>query len=147
MFLAWTITAAVFENSNGTKVKSAGYPQIVWVWMFSVFYSLAWSGLLVAYSLEILPYKLRAKGMMIMNLTVQAALVLGNYTNPIAWKNLPKHWNFELFYTVSLPCSRHLEVRSNKTPDLDLHRTGLRLLLLRRDSRPNSRGAGQDLRW
>lgn len=100
MFLAWTITAAVFENSNDTKIKSAGYPQVVWVWLFGVFYSLAWSGLLVAYSLEILPYKLRAKGLMIMNLTVQSALVLGNYTNPIAWKNLPHHWNFELFYTV-----------------------------------------------
>ena len=65
MFLAWTITAAVFENSNDTKVKSAGYPQIVWVWLFGVFYALAWSGLLVAYALEILPYKLRAKGLMV----------------------------------------------------------------------------------
>ncbi|KAG0645757.1 Lactose permease [Hyphodiscus hymeniophilus] len=100
MFLAWTVTAAVFENSNETKVKTAGYPQIVWVWLFGVFYALAWSGLLVAYTLEILPYKLRAKGLMIMNLTVQAALVLGNYTNPIAWENLPHHWNFELFYTI-----------------------------------------------
>ena len=101
MFLAWTITAAVFEDSNETKLKSAGYPQVVWVWLFGVFYSLAWSGLLVAYALEILPYKLRAKDLMIMNMTVQAALVLGNYTNPIAWKNHPHHWNFELFYTVS----------------------------------------------
>ena len=56
---------------------AAGYPQVVFVWVFGVFYSLAWSGLLVAYSLEILPYKLRAKGLMIMNLTVQATLVLG----------------------------------------------------------------------
>jgi hypothetical protein len=50
---------------------------VVFVWLHAVFYSIAWSGLLVAYSLEILPYRLRAKGMMIMNLTVQAALVLG----------------------------------------------------------------------
>ena len=120
MFLAWTITAAVFENSNETKVKSAGYPQVVWVWMFSVFYALAWSGLLVAYSLEILPYKLRAKGLMIMNLTVQASLVLGNYTNPIAWKNLPHHWNFELFYTVSVFLFNWKSF-ANMIIDLDLH--------------------------
>lgn len=100
MFLAWTITAAVFENSNNTKIKSAGYPQIIWVWIFGVFHAVAWSGLPIAYSLEILPYKLRAKGLMILNLVMQAALVLGNYTNPIAWNNLPHHWNFELFYTV-----------------------------------------------
>ena len=86
-FLAWTITSAIYEKSAGAPYDSkgdptyhntaAGYTQIVWVWLFGVFYSLAWSGLLVAYALEILPYKLRAKGIMIMNLTVQAALVLG----------------------------------------------------------------------
>jgi MFS family permease len=68
MFLAWTITAAQFEKTG--NVKTSGYPQVAFVWLFGVFYSLAWSGLLVAYALEILPYKLRAKGLMIMNLTV-----------------------------------------------------------------------------
>ena len=77
MFLAWTITAANYEKTG--NLKTSGYPQIVFIWVFGVFYAFAWSGLLVAYSLEILPYKLRAKGLMIMNLTVQAALVLGKY--------------------------------------------------------------------
>jgi hypothetical protein len=100
MFMAWTITSSQYEKTH--NIKTSGYPQIAFVWLFSVFYSLAWSGLLVAYSLEILPYKLRAKGLMIMNLTVQAALVLGNYTNAIAWDNLKgKDWTFCLFYTVS----------------------------------------------
>jgi len=98
MFLAWTITAAQYEKTG--NVNTSGYPQVVWVWLFGIFYSLAWSGLLVAYSLEILPYKLRAKGLMIMNLTVQAALVLGNQTNPIAWENLPHHYDLSLFYTI-----------------------------------------------
>jgi len=53
---------------------------------------LSWSGLLVAYALEILPFRLRAKGLMIMNITVQAILAVGNQTNPVAWANLPKHW-------------------------------------------------------
>jgi hypothetical protein len=75
MFLAWTVVSSVYERTQ--DVKSAGYPQVVFVWLHAVVYSIAWSGLLVAYSLEILPYRLRAKGMMIMNLTVQAALVLG----------------------------------------------------------------------
>jgi hypothetical protein len=75
MFLAWTVVSSVYERTQ--DVKTAGYPQVVFVWLFSVFYAVAWSGLLVAYSLEILPYRLRAKGVMIMNLTVQATLVLG----------------------------------------------------------------------
>ena len=77
MFLAWTIVSSVYEKTQ--DVQSAGYPQVVFVWLFSVFYAIAWSGLLVAYALEILPYRLRAKGIMIMNLTVQATLVLGKY--------------------------------------------------------------------
>lgn len=75
MFLAWTVVSSVFERTQ--DVASTGYPQVVFVWLFSVFYAIAWSGLLVAYALEILPYRLRAKGIMIMNLTVQASLVLG----------------------------------------------------------------------
>ena len=98
MFLAWTITSSQFEKNE--KNLAAGYPQIVFIWLYSVFYSLAWSGLLVAYALEILPYKLRAKGLMIMNLTVQATLTIGNETNPIAWANIKHHWGFEAFYTV-----------------------------------------------
>jgi hypothetical protein len=98
--MCWTIISSQFEKTG--DVKSAGYPQFVFIWLFSVFYALAWSGLLVAYSLSILPYKLRAKGLMIMNLTVQAALVLGNYTNAIAWDSMKGHdWAFCLFYTVS----------------------------------------------
>lgn len=77
MFLAWTITSSIYERTQ--DVKTSGYPQVVFVWCFNVFYALAWSGLLVAYALEILPFRLRAKGLMIMNLTVQAALVLSKY--------------------------------------------------------------------
>ena len=74
-FAAWTVTASQYEKTK--NIKTTGYPQIVWIWLHGICYSLAWSGLLVAYSLEILPYRLRAKGLMIMNLTVQAVLVLG----------------------------------------------------------------------
>jgi len=98
-FICWTITCATFENSGDTN-KAAGYAQIPFVWIYGIFYSFAWSGLLVAYALEILPYALRAKGLMIMNITVQAILAVGGQTNPVAWKRLPKHWNLALFYTL-----------------------------------------------
>ena len=100
-FICWTITCAVYENSNESN-KVAGYVQIPFVWIFGVFYAIAWSGLLVAYALEILPYRLRAKGLTIMNITVQAILAIGGQTNPVAWENMPKHWNLALFYTVSI---------------------------------------------
>jgi len=98
-FVCWTITCAVYENSNETN-SGAGYAQIPFVWIFGIFYAVAWSGLLVAYALEILPYRLRAKGLMIMNITVQAILAISGQTNPVAWNRLPNHWNFALFYTL-----------------------------------------------
>jgi sugar porter (SP) family MFS transporter len=112
-FTVWTITGAIYENSeisvpvtdaNPSGVMAtntaSGYAQIAFIWLFGVFYAIGFSGLLVSYALEILPFHLRAKGMMIMNITVQAILALGNQTNKLAWENLPNHWNFMLFYTL-----------------------------------------------
>lgn len=98
-FACWTVTGAVYENSNATN-EGSGYAQIVFVWFFGIFYDIGFSGLLVAYALEILPFALRAKGMMIMNIGVQGILAMGNQTNLLAWNNLPNHWNFMLFYTL-----------------------------------------------
>jgi hypothetical protein len=75
-FVCWTITGAVYDNAHGTN-KGDGYAQLVFIWIFGIFYDIGFSGLLVAYSLEVLPFQLRAKGMMIMNITVQAILALG----------------------------------------------------------------------
>ncbi|PSR78363.1 general substrate transporter [Coniella lustricola] len=98
-FACWTATGAVYEESELTNVTS-GYAQLVFIWVFGIFYDVGFSGLLVAYALEILPFHLRAKGMMIMNITVQAVLAMGNQTNKIAWDSFPKHWHFMLFYTL-----------------------------------------------
>jgi sugar porter (SP) family MFS transporter len=111
-FLCWTIVGIVYEKSEfpsptadnpnavGYSNTGAGYAQIAFVWLFGIFYDIGFSGLLVSYALEILPFHLRAKGMMIMNITVQAILALGNQTNKLAWENLPNHWNLMLFYTI-----------------------------------------------
>ncbi len=70
-FIFWTLTAGLFEERNAV---GANYAMIFFIWLFGVMYSLAWSGLLVGYTIEILPYKLRAKGLMVMNVSVLAAL-------------------------------------------------------------------------
>lgn len=108
-FIAWTIVASKFEDSGETDIKHYGYPQIPLFWLFDVFYSVAWSGLIVAYALEILPYRLRARGLMIMNFFIQVALTIGNQCNPIAFKNLPHKWNLYCFYTVRQdPCQNRI---------------------------------------
>jgi hypothetical protein len=80
-FVCWTITGAIYGNSGQTNA-GAGYAQLVFIWIFGVFYDIGFSGLLVAYALEVLPFHLRAKGMMVMNITVQAILAIGMYVVP-----------------------------------------------------------------
>ncbi|TGJ88557.1 hypothetical protein E0Z10_g164 [Xylaria hypoxylon] len=98
-FASWTVCGAIYENS-GMKNTTAGWAQLVFIWLFGISYDIGFSGMLIAYALEVLPFKLRAKGMMLMNVTVQAVLALSNQTNKIAWNRLPKHWYFMLFYTA-----------------------------------------------
>ena len=96
-FVFWTLTSALFEVHGR---DGARYAMIFFIWVFSVFYSLAWSGLLVGYAIEVLPYKLRAKGMMIMNVSVQAALTLNIYANPLAFQHFRgETYKLYLIYT------------------------------------------------
>jgi len=98
-FVFWTLTSGLYDEHNSPGADKA---MIFFIWVFGVMYALAWSGLLVAYAIEILPYKLRAKGLMIMNICVQAALTLNVYANPVAFKYFKGHsWKLYLIYTVS----------------------------------------------
>ncbi|KAJ7900712.1 hypothetical protein B0H14DRAFT_2330992 [Mycena olivaceomarginata] len=69
-FIGWTVCSALYQDSGNV---GAGRAVIAFIWLFSVSYALAWSGLLVAYTVEIMPFKIRAKGLMVMNFWVQVA--------------------------------------------------------------------------
>lgn len=103
-FVCWTITGAVFENSGNTN-QGSGYAQLVFIWIFGIFYDIGFSGLLIAYGLEVLPFHLRAKGMMIMNITVQAILAIGKYVLPF----------FHLYLTTQLTVLSAKPTRSHGT--------------------------------
>lgn len=77
---------------------SAAHTFIAMVFLYNALYAIAYTPLLVSYTVEILPYKIRAKGLAVMNLTVTAALVFNQYTNPIAWDAL--NWKYYIIYTV-----------------------------------------------
>jgi len=94
-FIVWTIASS---QQEATKSKAAGQAVIAMIWIFSVAYALAWSGLLVAYTVEILPFKIRAKGLMIMNLFIQIALTINQYVNPLGFDNLHPTWKFYTIY-------------------------------------------------
>ncbi|KAF9457782.1 general substrate transporter [Collybia nuda] len=80
-FSSWTITTALYVNFDNTAAARATIPLI---FIFYFFYDIAYTPLLVAYSLEILPYKIRAKGFAVMNLTVMATIAFNQFINPVA---------------------------------------------------------------
>jgi len=51
-------------------------------------YNAALNGLLVSYTVEILPYKIRAKGFIIFTFAIDLSLIFNQYVNPIALDNL-----------------------------------------------------------
>ena len=58
------------------------------IYIYYFWYNIAWSGMLVGYTVEILPYNIRAKGLTVMFLMVDIALFFNQYVNPIALRNI-----------------------------------------------------------
>ena len=73
VFIVWTICSARFEMY---AEKGAANAVVAMIFLYYVFYNMAWSGLLVGYGAEILPYSIRAKGLTLMFLMVDIALFL-----------------------------------------------------------------------
>ena len=88
-------------------------------------HSLAFTPLIVSYSLEILPYSLRAKGFNVFNFTISVALIFNQYVNPIALKAIA--WK----YYVSRASPVHL-ISSRSHHGLTTLRNADRVLLLAR---------------
>lgn len=66
--------------------------------MYSAFYGIAYSPLITSYTLEILPFNLRAKGYTVFAFAVSASLVFNQYINPIALGAL--QWKYYIVYCV-----------------------------------------------
>ena len=100
MLISFTIWTAASSQQQTKGDPAAGRAVVAFIWIFNACYAFAWSGLLVAYTVEILPYKIRAKGLMIMNFFIQAALTLNQWANPLGFENLVPNWKFYVIYTV-----------------------------------------------
>ncbi|CAA7268572.1 unnamed protein product [Cyclocybe aegerita] len=66
------------------------------MFLYSFFYNLALSPLIVSYTVEILPFAIRAKGFTLFNFAISLSLILNQYVNPIAFKALG--WKYFLVY-------------------------------------------------
>ncbi|KAF8600485.1 general substrate transporter [Ceratobasidium sp. AG-I] len=90
-----TTFAGIFQNTGKPR---AGHGVLASIFVFQAAYATAYTPLLVSYTVEILPFFLRAKGLAMMYLTVTATLIFSQYTNPIALEVLK--WKYYLIYTI-----------------------------------------------
>lgn len=102
MLLFFTILTACTGVYQTTGAEGAGKAVVAMIWFFSVAYALAWSGLLVGYTVEILPFKVRAKGLMLLNFWIQVALTINNYVNGVALKELRPSYKYYIVFCVWL---------------------------------------------
>lgn len=58
-YIIWTVCASIVARDIDNS--SAANAEVAFIFIFYCFYNMAWSGLLVGYAVEILPYSIRAK--------------------------------------------------------------------------------------
>ncbi|KAF8887528.1 hexose transporter [Infundibulicybe gibba] len=88
-FTFQTVCSALFAERGSNQ---AAHAVIAFIFLFYASYDLAFTPLIFSYTIEILPYQLRAKGFTIFSFIHSAALVFNQYVNPIALSNSsPSH--------------------------------------------------------
>ncbi|KAH7018458.1 lactose permease [Microdochium trichocladiopsis] len=97
VFTCWTIASARFAD---TGVSAAGIAVIALIFIYQVGYCIAFSPLPVAYSVEVLPYSIRAKGMATYVFATKCAVFVNQYVNPIGLNNIG--WRFYIVYVAIL---------------------------------------------
>ncbi|KAK7041447.1 hypothetical protein VNI00_009313 [Paramarasmius palmivorus] len=96
MLLFWTIQTICFARTEITGQPQAGYALIAFMFLFFAAYDIAFSPLIVSYTVEILPYALRAKGFNVFQFTVSLAIIFNQYVNPVALDALV--WKYYIVY-------------------------------------------------
>ncbi|KAL3442494.1 general substrate transporter [Aspergillus insuetus] len=96
-FSVWTGCSAVYAQ---TENKGAGAAVIAMIFLFYGVAGFAWPGLTVAYCAEILPYRIRAKGLAVNLALVSLSSVFNQYVNPVGLDDL--EWKFYFVYIAIL---------------------------------------------
>ncbi|EGO03759.1 hypothetical protein SERLA73DRAFT_175384 [Serpula lacrymans var. lacrymans S7.3] len=96
-YMAQAICFAEFAQHGN---PAAAHAVIAFIFLFYAAYDLAFTPLIVSYTVEILPYNLRAKGFNIFNFVISVALIFNQYVNPIALDAMG--WKYYLVYVCWL---------------------------------------------
>ncbi|KAL4942374.1 hypothetical protein BDV06DRAFT_235466 [Aspergillus oleicola] len=96
-FSIWTACSAVY---NKTGSEPAGRAVLAMIFLFYGTAGAAWPGLTVAYTVEILPFNIRAKGLTLCTCVAALAGIYNQYVNPLGLEALG--WKFYFVYVAIL---------------------------------------------
>ncbi|KAJ4395954.1 hypothetical protein N0V93_000170 [Gnomoniopsis smithogilvyi] len=104
-YIIWTVLEAKYEMSTNLYTGAGGPPGlakavVAIIFIYNLVFSVGWGPLQVTYVVEILPYNLRARGLVLYNLFVALALIFNQYANPIGIEN--SGWKYYITYDVWL---------------------------------------------
>ncbi|EMD33795.1 hypothetical protein CERSUDRAFT_87123 [Gelatoporia subvermispora B] len=100
MFVFWTLQTICFALYSEHGNIAAAHTFIAMIFLFYAFCEIAFTPLIVSYTVEILPFAVRAKGFTIFNFSVTLSLIFNQYVNPIALAALG--WKYYLVYVCWL---------------------------------------------
>ncbi|KAF9269876.1 general substrate transporter [Marasmius fiardii PR-910] len=100
MFFFWLAQTIAYAQFAIHGHPESAHALIACMFIFYAFYDLAFSPLIVSYTVEILPFQLRAKGFTIFNFTISLALIFNQYVNPTALGKLT--WRYYIVYVCWL---------------------------------------------
>ncbi|KAH8723572.1 general substrate transporter [Phaeosphaeriaceae sp. PMI808] len=102
-FIIWTALESTFEKQvevNGSGSPAVAKAVLAMIFLYNAAFNIAWTPLQVTYVVEILPYTMRARGLVLYNLFVACALIFNQYANPIALEAIK--WKYYVVYDVWL---------------------------------------------
>ncbi|KAL2838637.1 general substrate transporter [Aspergillus pseudoustus] len=100
MLISFSIVMGLSGGYDKTNEKALGTAVVPFLFIFFGFYDIAWTPLSNMYSVEILPYNLRAKGQAIYNIVQGSANAFNQWVNPIALDAI--QWRYYSVYIVLL---------------------------------------------
>jgi MFS family permease len=98
MWLVFTIITILTGIFTHTHSKPASYACVAFIYLYSGVHNLGWTGAMMLYVVEILPYTMRAKGISLFWLVTGLAGAFNTYVNPLGFKAFG--WKFYWFYVV-----------------------------------------------
>jgi len=93
-----SITAGSAEFAKDNNNKAAGYAVVVLLYLFSPAYNLGFNGNLGLYIPEILPYRLRTRGLSFFYFVQFSFMILSTFAVPVGLQNIT--WHFYIIFVV-----------------------------------------------